>query len=158
MTRINIATTIKKYSFVSKKNNNSNDNSRKAATPAGRPAKGGVGAVKGAVGKIQGQLASIGSLLQGGSGINDKHSIFVTSSVGGKLGGPGQAAYCMSKHAINGYLEGIRVELGDNGIHIGIICPGQLNQLNHHLVVLVLIYHVNLVEKINQKKENVVKK
>ena len=78
------------------------------ATPAG-PTKGGaVGAVKGAAGKIQSQLANIGSLLQRG-GINNKHSIFVTSSVDSRLGGPGQAAYCMSKHAINGYLECIRV-------------------------------------------------
>ncbi len=48
----------------------------------------------------------------------------VTSSIGGKVGAPGQAAYSMSKFGVGGFFEGLRFEVTGEGIDVGVVCPG----------------------------------
>ena len=46
------------------------------------------------------------------------------SSVGGKIAGPGTAAYSASKAAIHALGAAMAAELGPNGIRVNAICPG----------------------------------
>ena len=46
------------------------------------------------------------------------------SSIAGKEGAPGLAAYCASKFAINGLTQVLARELGPHGITVNAICPG----------------------------------
>ena len=48
----------------------------------------------------------------------------LVSSVAGKFGVPFSASYVGSKHAINGYFEGLRAECLGTGIKVNIMCPG----------------------------------
>jgi len=73
---------------------------------------------------IQSYVAVIRERKKENIGNLNKHSIFVTSSLAGKIGSPGQACYSMSKFAINGFVEGVRHEMIKDKIHIGTICPG----------------------------------
>eukprot|EP01027_Heterolobosea_sp_BB2_P011644 GEZU01016943.1.p1 GENE.GEZU01016943.1~~GEZU01016943.1.p1 ORF type:complete len:214 (-),score=58.31 GEZU01016943.1:47-688(-) len=51
--------------------------------------------------------------------------ISVTSSMSGKLGVHYRTAYCASKHAVNGFFNVLRNELGpDSPVHITLQCPG----------------------------------
>lgn len=46
------------------------------------------------------------------------------SSVGGKIAGPGTAAYSASKAAIHALTAAMASELGPNGIRVNAVCPG----------------------------------
>jgi NAD(P)-dependent dehydrogenase (short-subunit alcohol dehydrogenase family) len=49
------------------------------------------------------------------------------SSVLGKMGVPGAAAYCASKHAVIGFTRSIALELSEKKITANVICPGWVN-------------------------------
>ena len=51
-------------------------------------------------------------------------SIVNISSVGGKIAGPGTAAYSASKAAIHALTAAMAAELGPDGIRINAVCPG----------------------------------
>lgn len=46
------------------------------------------------------------------------------SSVAGYRGLPGRSAYSASKFALQGWLESLRTELMDSGVHVMWVCPG----------------------------------
>ncbi|KAG4070076.1 hypothetical protein HA402_013736 [Bradysia odoriphaga] len=48
----------------------------------------------------------------------------VTSSIAGIIGAPDCASYTGAKHALHGYFEALRNELGSNKISITMLCPG----------------------------------
>ncbi len=50
--------------------------------------------------------------------------IVVVSSVTGHVGIPYRTAYSASKHAIQGYFNGLRGELARDNIYVTLICPG----------------------------------
>eukprot|EP01084_Bolivina_argentea_P278264 475290_1 len=58
------------------------------------------------------------------SNTNKQRGIYVTSSIAGLVGSPGQGAYACAKHAINGCMKSLRFELIKDNIHVGLICPG----------------------------------
>jgi len=63
-------------------------------------------------------------------------AIAVVSSVQGKLGLPYRSAYSASKHAVQGYFDGLRAEVADRGVSVTVASPGyvatslSLNALN----------------------------
>lgn len=46
------------------------------------------------------------------------------SSLAAYKGLPGESGYCASKAAVNYYMEGLRIQLRNRGIHVTTICPG----------------------------------
>jgi dehydrogenase/reductase SDR family member 7B len=50
--------------------------------------------------------------------------IATVSSLMGKFGAPMRSSYAASKHALHGFFESLRAELGDEPIKITMICPG----------------------------------
>ena len=54
-------------------------------------------------------------------------SIAVISSIQGKIGLPMRTAYSASKHALQGYFDGLRAELTSNKISVTLISPGYVN-------------------------------
>lgn len=56
--------------------------------------------------------------------IKSKGMIVGVSSIAGLRGLPGRSGYAASKHAMNGFLESIKVELADEGVHVMWVCPG----------------------------------
>lgn len=48
----------------------------------------------------------------------------VVSSLVGLFGYGVRSAYSASKHALHGFFESLEIELGDQGIHATLICPG----------------------------------
>jgi short-subunit dehydrogenase len=48
------------------------------------------------------------------------------SSVVGYVGTPLRSAYAASKHALHGYFDSLRAEVGKDGIDITIVCPGYI--------------------------------
>jgi len=50
--------------------------------------------------------------------------IVVTSSVAGKFGVPNSATYCASKHALQGWYDSLRSELGSKDVSVLLTCPG----------------------------------
>lgn len=56
-----------------------------------------------------------------------KGHIVSISSVMGLFGAPWRTAYCASKHAMNGFHEGLRAELYPYGIPVTVIMPGYVN-------------------------------
>lgn len=50
--------------------------------------------------------------------------IIAMSSTGGKMAGPGLAAYCATKHGLEGACDSLRVEARAHGILVSIIAPG----------------------------------
>ena len=57
--------------------------------------------------------------------ITDKKGIIVgISSIAGYRGLPGRSGYSASKFALHGWLESIKVELKDSGVHVMWVCPG----------------------------------
>lgn len=51
----------------------------------------------------------------------------VTSSVMGKIGTPMRAAYAAAKHALHGYFDCLRAEVGGFGIKVTILIPGYID-------------------------------
>lgn len=49
-----------------------------------------------------------------------------TASIAGLFPPPYQALYCATKYAIVGLSESLRFELGDEGIHFSVVCPGNV--------------------------------
>lgn len=59
--------------------------------------------------------------------IKQKSGAFlVTSSVSGKIGTPYRTMYCASKHAIQGFFDGLRGEVWQSGITVTVACPGYI--------------------------------
>ena len=56
--------------------------------------------------------------------IQRKGSIVGVSSIAGYRGLPGRSGYSASKFALQGWLEAIRTELLDDGVHVMWVCPG----------------------------------
>jgi len=56
--------------------------------------------------------------------IEHKGSIVGISSIAGYRGLPGRTGYSASKFAMNGFLEALRTELLETGVHVLIACPG----------------------------------
>ena len=54
-------------------------------------------------------------------------SFLVTSSVSGKIGTPYRTMYCASKHALQGFFDGLRGEVWKDGVQITVVCPGYIN-------------------------------
>ncbi|XP_033734584.1 dehydrogenase/reductase SDR family member 7-like [Pecten maximus] len=46
------------------------------------------------------------------------------SSVAGKLGAPLSGSYTGAKHALQGWFDALRIEVGDKNIHVTNVCPG----------------------------------
>ena len=53
-----------------------------------------------------------------------KGTIVGVSSIAGYRGLPGRSGYSASKHALQGWLESLRTELLDSGVHVMWVCPG----------------------------------
>lgn len=56
--------------------------------------------------------------------IERKGTIVGVSSIAGYRGLPGRSGYSASKFALQGWLEAIRTELMDSGVHVMWVCPG----------------------------------
>jgi short-subunit dehydrogenase len=56
--------------------------------------------------------------------IERKGTIVGISSIAGYRGLPGRSGYSASKFALQGWLEAIRTELLDSGVHVMWVCPG----------------------------------
>ncbi len=56
--------------------------------------------------------------------IERKGIIVGVSSIAGYRGLPGRSGYSASKFALQGWLEAIRTELKDDGVHVMWVCPG----------------------------------
>lgn len=56
--------------------------------------------------------------------ISRKGTIVGVSSIAGYRGLPGRSGYSASKFALQGWLEAIRTELLDDGVHVMWVCPG----------------------------------
>jgi len=56
--------------------------------------------------------------------IQRKGTIVGVSSIAGYRGLPGRSGYSASKFALQGWLEAIRTELLDSGVHVMWVCPG----------------------------------
>lgn len=50
--------------------------------------------------------------------------IVVISSVAGKFGTPLRSGYCAAKHALHGFYDSLRAEVGRDGIRVTMVCPG----------------------------------
>ena len=60
-------------------------------------------------------------------------TFITTCSVDGKIGLPGDAAYCSAKFALNGFFQVLRQELRGTNVHSCVIYPGRMDtpQINH---------------------------
>ncbi|MEO6455399.1 MAG: SDR family oxidoreductase [Ginsengibacter sp.] len=56
--------------------------------------------------------------------IKQRGVIVGVSSVAGYRGLPGRSGYSASKHAVNGWLEALRTEVMNKGVHVMWVCPG----------------------------------
>ena len=56
--------------------------------------------------------------------IERKGTVVGISSIAGYRGLPGRSGYSASKFALQGWLEAIRTELLDSGVHVMWVCPG----------------------------------
>jgi short-subunit dehydrogenase len=56
--------------------------------------------------------------------ISRKGTIVGVSSIAGYRGLPGRSGYSASKFAVQGWLEAIKTELMDDGVHVMWVCPG----------------------------------
>ena len=54
-------------------------------------------------------------------------AFLVTSSVSGKIGTPYRTMYCASKHALQGFFDGLRGEVWKDGVQVTVVCPGYIN-------------------------------
>ena len=53
-------------------------------------------------------------------------NLVIISSVAGKLSTPGRSSYAASKHALQGFYDALRAEVGDRGVSVNMICPGYI--------------------------------
>lgn len=51
-------------------------------------------------------------------------TLAVTSSVAGKVGAPLRTGYCAAKHAVMGFFDALRTEIGPAGLQVTTITPG----------------------------------
>lgn len=65
----------------------------------------------------------VNALLPGMRAQGAGHLIFI-SSLAGQMGIPGQGFYCSTKHALEGYADGLRAELAGFGIKVTLLEPG----------------------------------
>lgn len=56
--------------------------------------------------------------------LKNKGSIVGISSIAGKMGLPARTGYSASKFAMEGFLETIRTEHLEDGLHVLVVCPG----------------------------------
>jgi short-subunit dehydrogenase len=56
--------------------------------------------------------------------LQKKGAVVGISSVAGYRGLPGRTGYSASKHALNGFMEALKTELLDSGVHVMWVCPG----------------------------------
>ena len=72
-------------------------------------------------GVTNGFVAAYAGMVRRGGGI-----IVNTASVGGLMGVPGMAPYCLSKHAVVGFTNAVRIEAAECGVQICALCPGNI--------------------------------
>ena len=72
-------------------------------------------------GVIYGVHAAIPIMRRQGGG-----HIINTASLAGLIPFPFQALYCTTKYAVVGLSESLRFELGDEGIQVSVVCPGNV--------------------------------
>lgn len=53
--------------------------------------------------------------------------VLITSSVAGLVPAPAMSAYCMTKYALTGFAESLRLELHKHEIGVSALCPGIVN-------------------------------
>jgi NADP-dependent 3-hydroxy acid dehydrogenase YdfG len=73
-------------------------------------------------GVIYGMKLAIPGMRQRGSG----HLVNLASQAG-KVGLPGGATYCATKHAVVGLSEAVRAELHDSGVEVSVVMPAVVN-------------------------------
>ncbi|OBZ87040.1 Formamidopyrimidine-DNA glycosylase [Choanephora cucurbitarum] len=62
-------------------------------------------------------------------------NLLIISSMAGKAGAPTRSLYAGSKHALHGFFDSLRTEVGVYNIHIGLICPGTVDTDLRHSAV-----------------------
>ena len=72
---------------------------------------------------VLGQIALTKSVLPSMLERKSGH-IAITSSVAGKLGAPQRTGYCAAKHAVMGFFDALRAEVGHHGVKVTTITPG----------------------------------
>ncbi len=72
-------------------------------------------------GVTNGFVAAYAGMVRRSEGI-----IVNTASVGGLMGVPGMAPYCLSKHAVVGFTNAVRIEAAECGVRICALCPGNI--------------------------------
>jgi NADP-dependent 3-hydroxy acid dehydrogenase YdfG len=73
-------------------------------------------------GVIYGTKLTIPGMTQRGAG----HIVNIASQAG-KVGLPGGATYCATKHAVVGLSEAVRAELSDTGVEVSVVMPAVVN-------------------------------
>ncbi len=53
--------------------------------------------------------------------------VLITSSIAGLVPAPAMSAYCMTKYAMTGFAESLRLELHKHDIGVSALCPGIVN-------------------------------
>lgn len=72
-----------------------------------------------------GVVRLVNAILPGMRAQDGGRLIFV-SSLAGKMGIPGQGHYCSTKHALEGYVDGLFAELAGSGIKTTLLQPGSI--------------------------------
>src|SRR4029078_4281614 len=73
-------------------------------------------------GVIYGTKLTIPGMTQRGAG----HIVNIASQAG-KVGLPGGATYCATKHAVVGLREAVRAELSETGVEVSVVMPAVVN-------------------------------
>jgi len=71
------------------------------------------------VGPLSLTKAALPAMLAAGRG-----TLVFTASTAGKLGAPCSATYSATKHALVGWADALRAEVGGRGLHVVNVCPG----------------------------------
>jgi len=59
----------------------------------------------------------------------DRGHVVNISSGGGKVGVPGEAAYCASKHGLVGFTNALRAEYERTNVNFSVVCPGLVSDV-----------------------------